>query len=84
MNELLSLRSLSTGQTAEVGEITGDPEQVHRLQELGFRRGSTVEMLQPGSPCIIRLSGQKLCFRNNGALNILVRPAGAHGYVARR
>lgn len=75
MNTLVSLRSLSIGQMAEVGQITGDPQHVHRLLELGFRRGSTIEMIQPGSPCVIRLSGQKLCFRHNGAVNVLVRPA---------
>jgi hypothetical protein len=30
-------------------------------------------MVQSGSPCIIRMSGHKLCFRHNDALNVLVR-----------
>jgi len=53
----------------------GDPQQVHRLQELGLRQGITIEMLQSGSPCIIRTAGSKLCFRPNDALKVLVRPA---------
>jgi len=32
-------------------------------------------MLQSGSPCIIRTSGSKLCFRPNDAVNVLVRTA---------
>ena len=74
MSELIPLRALSAGQAAEIGDITGDPQHVHRLQELGLRQGKIVEMVQPGSPCIIRMAGQKLCFRPSEALNVLVRP----------
>ena len=76
MDHLVPLRSLGAGQAAEIGQITGDPQQVHRLQELGVRHGTTVEMIRPGSPCIIRMAGQKLCFRQNSAVNVLVRLAG--------
>ena len=74
MDELIPLRSLSAGQRGEVGQIVGDPQQVHRLEEIGLREGTTVEMVRPGSPCIIRMSGHKLCFRHNHGLNVLVRP----------
>ena len=74
VSELIPLRLLPAGQAAEIGQITGDPQHVHRLLELGLRQGKVIEMVQPGSPCIIRLAGQKLCFRPNEALNVLVRP----------
>lgn len=77
MPDLIPLRSLRPGQLGEVGQITGDAQQVHRLEEVGLRRGVTIEMVQPGSPCIIRMAGQKWCFRHTAALNVLVRPAGA-------
>ena len=77
MGDLVPLRSLVPGQTAQVRQIVGDPHHVHRLQELGWQAGTTVEMVQAGSPCIIRMSGHKLCFRHNEGLNVLVRPAGA-------
>jgi hypothetical protein len=32
-----------------------------------------VEMVQPGSPCIIRLDGQKFCFRADELVQVLVR-----------
>ena len=54
--------------------MLGLPDQVHRLQELGIRGGATVEMVQPGSPCIIRLGGHKLCFRGDEVTNVLVQP----------
>jgi Fe2+ transport system protein FeoA len=61
------------GQSAQVGAVLGQPEQVHRLEEIGLRGGTQVEMLQPGSPCIIRLGGQKFCFRADELLRVLVR-----------
>ena len=73
MYDMIPLRSLPPGQTGQVGEVLGDPRHVHRLHELGLHQGSTVEMIQSGTPCIIRMSGNKLCFRDNNALNVLVR-----------
>jgi len=76
MFELIPLRCLRAGQIGEVDQVVGDPQQVHRLQELGLRQGSKVEMVQAGSPCIIRTSGSKLCFRHSEMLGVLVRPGG--------
>jgi len=64
------------GQKGRVDQLLGDADQVHRLRELGLRDGVEIEMLQPGTPCIVRLAGHKLCFRGNEATNVLVR-AGA-------
>jgi Fe2+ transport system protein FeoA len=61
------------GQHASIGEIVGQPEAVHRLEELGLRGGVMVEMVQSGSPCIVRLAGQKLCFRSDELLRVMVR-----------
>ncbi len=74
MHDLIPLSLLSPGQSADVGQVLGRPEHVQRLEELGLRGGATVEMVQSGSPCIIRLAGQKLCFRSDDEmLRILVR-----------
>lgn len=70
----IPLQLLLPGQMAEVTELIGDNEQVVRLQELGLRRGQSVEMVQPGSPCIVRLEGHKLCFRDGDIFSVLVRP----------
>jgi Fe2+ transport system protein FeoA len=72
VHQLIPLSFLPAGQSAQVGEILGQPEQVHRLHELGLRGGSVIEMVQPGSPCIIRLGGQKLCFRADELMSVLV------------
>jgi Fe2+ transport system protein FeoA len=71
--ELIPLNMLAPGQSGEVDQVTGPPDDVHRLEELGLRGGVAVEMIQNGSPCIIRLAGHKLCFRSDELLSVLVR-----------
>jgi Fe2+ transport system protein FeoA len=73
VHDLIPLNLLSPGQSAHVGHVDGRPEEIHRLAELGLRGGAAVEMVQSGSPCIIRLAGQKLCFRADELLRVLVR-----------
>ena len=73
MSNLIPLHFLSRGEVAEIGQLVGRVDEVHRLEELGLRSGVVVEMLQPGSPCIVGLAGQRLCFRQNDAIGILVR-----------
>ena len=68
------LQLLDAGQIAAVTDIVGHRDTVHRLHELGLRRGAEVEMIQPGSPCIVRLEGNRLCLRADELLNVLVRP----------
>ena len=72
MHDLIPLNMLAPGQSANISQIVGRPDQVHRLEELGLRGGAAIEMVQSGSPCIIRLAGQKLCFRADELLRVLV------------
>ena len=73
-HELVPIQSLRRGQTAEVIEVLGKADAVHRLQELGIQNGTGIEMVQPGSPCIVKVTGQTLCFRAAELLRVLVRP----------
>ncbi len=70
---VIPLHCLRSGETASVETVCGEPAQVYRLRELGLQDGREIEMLQSGSPCIIRLGGQRLCFRADELTNILVR-----------
>ncbi|MCA9119083.1 MAG: FeoA domain-containing protein [Planctomycetaceae bacterium] len=74
MDELVPLNLLSRGQCAQIEQLVGQADQVHRLEELGLRAGVAVEMLQPGTPCIVRVADQKLCFRDTDVFNVIVRP----------
>ncbi|MBM4003933.1 MAG: ferrous iron transport protein A [Planctomycetes bacterium] len=71
---LVPLHMLNSGESAEIAQLVGVPDHVQRLKELGIRAGERVEMVQPGSPCIIRLAGTRLCFRESDALGVLVKP----------
>jgi Fe2+ transport system protein FeoA len=73
LHDLIPLSLLAPGQRAHVGYVSGQPHEVQRLEELGLRGGAAIEMVQTGSPCIIRLAGQKLCFRADELLHVLVR-----------
>jgi Fe2+ transport system protein FeoA len=73
----IPLETLTNGQLATISDLRGGPDQVHRLEELGFRRGTTVEMIQSGRPCVIRVEGSKMCFRRCDRCNVLVTAARA-------
>jgi Fe2+ transport system protein FeoA len=73
MHDLIPLPMLRPGQSGQIGQVLGRADEVHRLHELGIHVGRSVEMVQSGSPCIVRLNGAKLCFRNCDALSVLVR-----------
>ncbi len=73
MHNLIPLNLLAPGDCGQVDLVTGSPDEVHRLEELGLRGGAMIEMVRSGSPCIIRLAGQKLCLRSDDLLSILVR-----------
>lgn len=71
--DVIPLQFLRSGETAYVETICGELNHVQRLRELGFADGARLEMLQPGVPCIVRLEGQRLCFRADDLTSVLVR-----------
>ena len=73
MVDLIPMQFLPPGRSGWIRQLIGMPADVHRLEELGLRSGRMVEMVQPGSPCIVRFSGSKLCFRDTEALGVLVQ-----------
>jgi ferrous iron transport protein A len=74
---LMPLDMLQAGEWAEVEEVTGQQDWVGRLAELGIRQGSRVQVVQPGSPCLLNVAGCKLCLRGSECSQILVRPVSA-------
>lgn len=71
--DVMSLKSLRAGQSGQITELTGEPDLIHRLREIGLQEGLVVRMLQPGNPSMIRLAGRKLGFRADGAAHVMVR-----------
>lgn len=72
MSHMIPLSMLRSGESAKVDQIVGKPEQVQRLEELGIRAGEMVEVVQAGSPCILRLGTKRLCFREADLLQVMV------------
>jgi ferrous iron transport protein A len=68
------ITALGRGEVAEVVQLIGAPEHVRRLEELGLRDGARLEILRSGSPCIVRVAGTTLCFRDDDLLRVLVTP----------
>ncbi len=73
-NRPIPLNQLRTGQKARISRILGHPDHIHRLEEFGLLGGTCIEMFRPGNPCIIRMAGNKICFRANNGLSISVIP----------
>ena len=73
-HQLLPLELLNCGQCAIVEDVQGEPGWVGRMAELGLRSGCRLQVLQPGSPCMLQLGGCRLCVRSDDAIRILVRP----------
>lgn len=74
---LMPLDMLQAGDWAEVEEVTGQPAWVGRLAELGIRQGCRLQVVRPGSPCLLNVAGCKLCLRGEDSAQILVRPVTA-------
>ncbi len=57
-----------------MADVSGEPNWVSRLAELGVRAGCRIRVLQPGSPCLLQVGPARLSVRGDWALQILVRP----------
>jgi Fe2+ transport system protein FeoA len=68
----IPLEDLQAGQRARISRIAGHPDHVHRLEEFGLRGGTRIEMFRPGNPCILRVGGNKVCFRADELLEVQV------------
>ena len=74
VHELIPMSQLRAGQTGEVQQLMGRADQVHRLEELGLRIGTMIEVIRSGSPCIVRVGGKQYGFRATELLKVLVKP----------
>ena len=77
IDKSVPLSSLTPGQSAYVRRISGQADHVHRFEEFGLRGGTRIQMFRTGNPCIVRLAGNKVCFRADDLLRIFVEPDGA-------
>jgi len=76
MTTLMPLTAMAVGQSAVVAHIHAESALVDRLREIGVRPGAEIQMLQRGSPCVVRLDGQKLCLRADELISVMVQAEG--------
>ena len=74
MRTTIPITALRRGEVAEIAQVVGSPEHVRRLEELGLRDGARLEIVRAGSPCIVRVGGATLCFRDDELLRVFVTP----------
>jgi Fe2+ transport system protein FeoA len=70
--QTIPLHMLKVGERATVLDLIGQPEDVHRLEEMGLRAGQPIVMLVPGQSCVVRLGEHRLALRPDPATSILV------------
>ena len=71
------LGELEAGARAVVRKVTGEPELLRRLMELGFVPGTTITLVRRapmGDPIELRLRGTHFSIRNSEANRIDVDP----------
>ena len=73
---LLPLEYLRTGEWAEVAEVSGEPNWVCRMAEMGVRAGCRLLCVQSGSPCLLQVGGCRLSLRGDPMAQVMVRPLG--------
>lgn len=54
---------LQVGEDARIVDVAAESVRVHQLAEIGLRIGTTVRMIQAGSPCILAIDGRRLSVR---------------------
>ncbi|QDT63457.1 FeoA family protein [Calycomorphotria hydatis] len=72
----IPLEFLQIGETACVRDICGEDREVHRLAEMGLAPGTRVSVVKSGSPLLLAVNGQRLCFRADASTTVLVEPLG--------
>lgn len=73
MHDLIPLQMVGAGKRARIEELVGSADHVHRLEEMGLRRGTDFQVVRSGSPCIVQVAGNKLAIRDADLFGVLVR-----------
>lgn len=75
-SQVLPISMLRRHELARIVELHGEDCCVQRLEEIGFRAGITICMLNPGAPAILAMEGRRISLRIDCHTEILVEPLG--------
>lgn len=68
------LPRLQAGERGTVSSINTHSDAAKRLADLGFMRGARVQMIKPGSPCIVCVEGTTVGLGAAHQANIRLEP----------
>ncbi len=63
---------MPVGGSGRVVDFVGTDEWRHRLAELGLREGVVIKLLRHGEPCVIGIGTQRLTYRCDSSMMVLV------------
>jgi len=69
---IVPLDLMRAGEQGRICDLEGSAAFVHRLKEMGLREGARVEMVRPGSPCILTIDHQRFSVRLDESATVLV------------
>lgn len=72
MENIVPLELMAVGEVGHVVQVDGSADLVHRLAEMGLREKARVQMIQPGSPCIVSVNEHRLTLRGDDNLEVLI------------
>ena len=75
IDRLIPLELMQSGETGCIHDVNGTDDVVHRLSEMGLATGTPVQMVRPGTPCILASGEHRLSVRVDASLSILVSVA---------
>ena len=71
-SQILPLELLDANDHGVVVDVDGRPDLVVRLEEMGLHAGVRVQMIRPGSPCIVEINHQRFSIRIEDSVTVLV------------
>lgn len=79
---ILPIHILRSNERARIVDLFGDTTTLHRFDEMGLSVGTEVQMIRPGTPCIVAMAGKRLSLRLEEGTEIFVEIANATQPVA--
>ena len=73
-DDLIELGKLQPGVRGTVAEMTGNPNDIARLSEMGLRKGASIELVRGGRTLMVKVCCQTMCLRLTEETRILVNP----------
>lgn len=70
----LPIELLEPDTVAEVTDVSGRPDWVARMAELGIRPGGRLRILRAGHPCLIQVGATRYSYRGDGNGTVIARP----------